>query len=72
MNVRDPTFYRKEATHCRELAALSTDSSKLRDSYLGLAIQYERLADVLEDASSPLEEAEPLGDRHAIRLRSTG
>jgi hypothetical protein len=50
-NLRDPRRYREEAAHVRKMAAISTDSSELRDSYLALAIEYERLAQVLEKAA---------------------
>lgn len=46
--LRDPFRYREEAAHFREQAAAATDSRLLRDSYLALAIEFERLADVLE------------------------
>jgi hypothetical protein len=51
-NARDPRRYREEAAHFREMAAAATDSAELRDSYLGLARQYERLASFLEKAAS--------------------
>jgi hypothetical protein len=47
LNLRDPLRYREDAAHLREKAAATTDR-KLRDSYLGLALQFERLAQVLE------------------------
>jgi hypothetical protein len=58
-NARDPKRYREEAAHFREMAAAATDSAQLRDSYLGLALQYERLASFLEKAaaSAPKPEA---------------
>jgi hypothetical protein len=45
--LRDPERYRKEAARFRELAAAATDSRELRDSYLALSIEYERLAQLL-------------------------
>jgi hypothetical protein len=51
---------RKEAVYFRELAGKATDSPVLRDSYLGLALQYERLAQFLESANPPaLNQASP-------------
>jgi hypothetical protein len=47
--LRDPFRYHEEAAHFRELAAAATDSRELRDSDLGLALQYERLAGILEE-----------------------
>ena len=44
----DPGRYREEAAHFREMANAAIDSAELRDSYLALAVQYERLAEVLE------------------------
>ena len=46
--LRDPFRYREEAAHFRQLAASATDSASLRDSYLALAIEFERLANTLE------------------------
>jgi len=40
--------YREEAAHFLELAKEIGDSQELRDSYLALALQYERLARLLE------------------------
>jgi hypothetical protein len=51
---RDPQRYREEAAAFRKLAEASADSRELRDSYLALALQYERLATILEKASSPV------------------
>jgi hypothetical protein len=55
--IRGPDHYRAEAAHFLELAT-AADDARLRDSYLGLCIQYERLADVLE-YSPPAEPVEP-------------
>jgi hypothetical protein len=46
-NLRSPRQYREDAAHFREKAAATADR-RLRDSYLGLALQYERLAQVLD------------------------
>ena len=46
-NLRDPRQYREEAAHFFEKAAATADR-RLRDSYLGVALQFERLAQVLE------------------------
>jgi hypothetical protein len=45
---RDPARYREEAARFRELAAAADDSRELRDSYLALSIQFERLAQLLD------------------------
>jgi hypothetical protein len=50
LNLRDPRRYREDAAHFREMAAATTDR-KLRDSYLGLALQFERLAQVLDKSA---------------------
>ena len=50
---RDQSWYRKEAGRARERAAAVINNDKLRDSYLALAREYERLADLLEDWRSP-------------------
>jgi hypothetical protein len=47
LNLRDPRRYREDAAHFREMAAATTDR-KLRDSYLGLALQFDRLAHLLD------------------------
>jgi hypothetical protein len=46
--LRDPRRYRTEAAHFLELAEYFADDIRLRDSYLALAVAYERLADVIE------------------------
>jgi hypothetical protein len=52
------------------MAAASTDNARLRDSYLGLSIQYERLADVLKGfPSEPKKTPAPL--ERASRKRRT-
>ena len=56
LNLRDPRRYRGEAARYREKAA-TTDNPKLRDSYLGLALQYERLAQVLDRSADLIENA---------------
>jgi hypothetical protein len=50
--ARDPRRYREEAALFRELAAAAVDSAELRDSYLGLALQYERVAQLLEQSAA--------------------
>jgi hypothetical protein len=57
-NSRDPKRYREEAAHFREMAAAATDRAELRDSYLGLALQYERLARFLEKAAASTQKPE--------------
>lgn len=47
-DLRDPARYREEAARFRELATASDDSRELRDSYLALSIQFERLAQLLD------------------------
>jgi hypothetical protein len=49
-NLRSPRHYREDAAHYREKAAATADR-RLRDSYLGLALQYERLAQVLDKSA---------------------
>jgi len=44
--------YREDAAHYRRRAA-DTDDLQLRDAYLGLAMEFERLADVLEGKTPP-------------------
>jgi hypothetical protein len=49
---RDPNWYRQEAARFRQMAAAAaTDSNELRDSYLALSLEYERLAQILEKAA---------------------
>jgi hypothetical protein len=59
--LRDPRRYLEEAAHFRELAAAAIDSAKLRDGYLALAAQYERLATLLEPAAVTDSETEQTG-----------
>jgi hypothetical protein len=49
-DLRSHRQYREDAAHLREKAAATADR-RLRDSYLGLALQYERLAQVLEKSA---------------------
>jgi hypothetical protein len=64
--LRDPLRYREDAAHFLELAAAATDSRLLRDSYLALAIEFERLADILEKgAEAARERVGNARDRHA-------
>ena len=44
----EPSWYRQEAERLRQRAATVTNDDQLRDSYLGLAREYERLAEILE------------------------
>ena len=55
-NTRSPGWYRAEAARLREQAITTVDSSALRDSYLALALQYERLAAILEKGERAAEE----------------
>jgi hypothetical protein len=48
----DPSWYRQEAGLLRQKAAQVTDSAELRDSYLALSLEYERLARLLEMSQS--------------------
>jgi hypothetical protein len=48
---RNPSWYRQEADRLRQRATAIT-ADQLRDSYLSLAREYERLAEVLEGGSS--------------------
>jgi len=45
--------YREAAARFRQRASAVTDDPQLRDSYLGVAIQYDRLADLLEGKQRP-------------------
>jgi len=47
----DPCYYREQAASYRKKAAATTDSAELRESYLALAVSYERLANVLDQRS---------------------
>jgi hypothetical protein len=51
-SLRDPRRYREQAAYFRELAATITDSRQLRDSYLALSLEYERLAQILEKSAA--------------------
>ena len=46
-HLRDPNRYREQASRFLRMADSSPDSPPLRDSYLALAVAYERLADIL-------------------------
>jgi hypothetical protein len=48
---RNPSWYRQEAERVRQRAATITADDQLRDSYLCLAREYERLAATLERGS---------------------
>ena len=48
---RDLWWYRQEAARLHQKAATVNDSAELRDSYLALAIEYERLAVILEKST---------------------
>jgi hypothetical protein len=48
----NPSWYRQEAERIRQRAATITADDQLRDSYLRLAREYERLAAILEGGSS--------------------
>jgi hypothetical protein len=45
----DPSWYRQEAERLCQRAAMIINDDHLRDSYLGLAREYERLADPAKD-----------------------
>jgi hypothetical protein len=57
---RNPQRYREEAARFLKLAEAATDSRELRDSYLALSIEYERLAQILEK-SEAAPGIEPVG-----------
>ena len=50
---RDHTWYRGEAKRLRDKASAVKNDEALRNSYLSLAQEYERLADILEGGHSP-------------------
>ena len=58
-NARDPRWYRAEAARMRVEAAKTTEDPELRDSYLALSVQYERLAVILEKSAAG-QEATPI------------
>jgi hypothetical protein len=60
-HLRDPLRYREQAAHFLELAKGISDSPELRDSYLALALQYERIAHILDAASATSGEKAPSG-----------
>jgi hypothetical protein len=66
MILRNPHRYREQAARFRELASAASDSTELRDSYLALSLQYERLAVVLEK-SAPADEPVVLPKRQFWR-----
>jgi hypothetical protein len=41
-----PSWYRQQAKHLRPRAAVITKDNQLRDAYLGLTREYEKLADL--------------------------
>ena len=45
----DPGWYREEAKRLREGAAALANDDQLRDRYLRLALEYDKLADLLEN-----------------------
>jgi len=61
-NARDPRWYRAEAARMRVEAARANENPELRDSYLALSVQYERLAVVLEKSAAG-QEATPVPKR---------
>jgi hypothetical protein len=48
-NARSPRWYRAEAARLRRRAVNTVDSAELRDSYLALSLQYERLAAIFRE-----------------------
>ena len=58
-NPRAHCWYRAEAQRLRARAAIVENDDRLRDSYLSLAREYERLADVLEGRRPIAEEGAP-------------
>jgi hypothetical protein len=71
-SMRDPRRYREQAARFREMAAAAIDSAELRDGYLALAAQYERLAALLEPAAVTDSETEQTGiySGHGRQARS--
>ena len=71
-HLRDPRRYLAQASLFRELAAAASDSAQLRESYLGLALQYERVARILEVRAPPASApADSLQARFGGPCRST-
>jgi two-component system, chemotaxis family, chemotaxis protein CheY len=50
---RDASRYRDDAARFRKRAAAASDDHDLRDSYLSAAREFDRLADLLEEKSTP-------------------
>jgi CheY-like chemotaxis protein len=50
---RDASRYRDDAAGFRKRAAAASDDHDLRDSYLSAAREFDRLADLLEEKSTP-------------------
>jgi hypothetical protein len=69
-NLRSPSRYREEASRFRGLAMAAVDSARLRDSYLALAIEFERLADTLEKGADAARDR--VGNAHDREARSQG
>jgi hypothetical protein len=65
-NARDPRWYRAEPARMRVEAARATENPELRDSYLALSVQYERLAVVLE--KSAVKKPRPSSSPSPVRL----
>jgi hypothetical protein len=53
MTTRDAAWYRTEAARLRDKAAAVQCDTALQNSYVGLAQEYERLADTLEKRPRP-------------------
>jgi hypothetical protein len=53
MDARDPRWYRDEAKRLRERGEHANYDPSLRQSYLDLADEYDRLAEVLEKTQGP-------------------
>ena len=68
--LRDPFRYRKEAAQFRARANAVTDSPLLRDSYLALATEFERLADILERGAETARKSVHSQDGNEVRSQS--
>jgi hypothetical protein len=52
MAPRNPNWYRIEAGRLRHKAARVKDDTALQNSYLALALEYDRVADTIEQRPS--------------------
>ncbi|MBV8492804.1 MAG: hypothetical protein JO162_04925 [Alphaproteobacteria bacterium] len=68
--LRDPFRYREEAERFLALADTHADHPLLRDGYLALAIQFERLADILEKTGAVEDSRQSVDRQNNGKTRS--